>query len=216
MLSRRIQVLQKGDVNAAASEFQSLASQYPEHRDLISSFARRMSGASSGARVSHGTLNISQSSTGTPTGQYHHALTGIQVPFSEGWTVRGDSESSGGGQMLFLRDTVSRADGFVWMKSYDGNGNIDEELRGDLAAKASMRESDWKVHQHTVRRSITSGEQSLSAASDYKENGREMVEHLVWIRNAKARLFFSMRIPASEYATHVSRFDRFIANVKLP
>jgi tetratricopeptide (TPR) repeat protein len=208
-------LLQKGDLNGAAAEFQKLATFYPDYGDLIASMARRLQNRSPNTTIHLGKLELVQSGP-TQIGRYEHRLTKIEIPVSDGWAVRGDTESSGGGEMVLLSDTVSGATGFVWLKPYDGEGKLDAELQNDLEEKPSLRSSDWKVRPQSVERRVVAGEQALSAVADYVDNHRKMIEYLVWVRCTRSRLLFSVRIRAEDFATNQSRFDRFIAAVKIP
>lgn len=208
-------LLQKGDLNGAAAEFQKLAASYPEYGDYIASMSRRLQSRSQTEAIHLGTLELVQQAP-VPTGRYTHKLTKIEIPISDGWRVRGDFQSSGEGEQVTLSDGVSGATGFIWMKPYDGQGNVDAELKEDLGRKKEMREPDWSVRPQSVERRIVAGERALSAVADYTENGRKMVEYLVWIRCTRSRLLFSMNIPAEQFAPNQRRFDRFVADVKIP
>ena len=206
-------LLQKGDLTGAAAEYQKLANSYPDYGDLIASVAKRLQSRSPQDTIHLGTLEVDLRAQ---TGRYTHKLTNVEIPLSDGWRVLGDIESSGGGQMVRLSDTVSGANGFIWLRPEDGNGDLDAKLQASLEEKHTMRNPDWKVRPESVQRRIVAGERALSAIADFDENGRNMVEYLVWIRSTKVHLFFSMTISAGDFAVNQARFDGFISGVKIP
>lgn len=196
-------LLQKGDLTGAGREFQTLAANYQEYSNLFASMSRGRPEPS----ITLGTLN---------NGVYEHALTGIRLILPERWRVMADYDSSGGGQQVALFDEVSRASGFVWMKKYDGKGNLDAELRGDLESKSSQRSSDWKVRPESVQVRTVAGERALSAAADYNQDGRQFVEYLTWIRTTRSRLLYSLRMPAADFEKNKLRLDDFLSTVRIP
>jgi hypothetical protein len=210
-------LLEKGDMNGSAVEFQRLAASYPEHKDLIASLAARRASRtqSTGSTISRGTLFVNRSPDGK-SGRYISRLTGIEFSFTDGWDICGDYPSSDGGEQVCLSDRVSRSSGFIWMKPDGGSGDRESELRNDLVKKPSQRGADWKPRPESVQLRSTAGEPALSAIADYMEDGRRMVEYCTWIRGAKARLFYSMRMPADDFPLYQSRFGQLIATVKLP
>jgi hypothetical protein len=130
--------------------------------------------------------------------------------------VTGDNESSGGGEMLQLLDKVSGATAFLWMRPYDGHGDIEAELQGDVRSKSRDRDPSWKVRPTSIQRRAVAGEQALSAVADYVSNGRPMVEYMVWIRNTRSRLLFSVRTHPDDFTAHQARFDHLISSVRMP
>lgn len=201
--------LQKGDLHQAAAEFQVLATNYPEQRELVASLARRIAGRTRGPGISLGKLD-------PITGIYQHRATGIEVAIPSDWRITSDSSSSGGGEMLGLSDVISGAQTFFWMRRYDGAGRIDEELQADLANKHTMRGQDWRVRPESIRRGIVAGEQAITGVADYTENGKTMVEYVVWIRNLKVRLLFSTRIASEDFAVNENRYGSLVSQVKVP
>ncbi len=79
-------LLQKGDLSGAAQEFQNLAVNYPESKDLIRALA--MGGVGSGTQEI-GTFE---------NGRFHHTLTGIEFNAPVGWNLTFQGASSGDGK----------------------------------------------------------------------------------------------------------------------
>lgn len=201
-------LLQKGDLKQAADEFQTLAATYPEQQSLVASLSRRLSSRVKGPQLRLGELDPAGAS-------YEHSATGIRVPIPSGWKVTSDWDIFDG-EMLGLSDAVSGAQSFVFMRPYDGNGLIDSELNEDLAKKNKARGADWRVRPESVRRTVIAGEQAIVAAADYMEDGNKKVEYLVWIRNQRARLLFSARVPAEDFTGIEKRLAHFASQIRLP
>jgi tetratricopeptide (TPR) repeat protein len=171
-------LLQKGDLQDAALEFQILSQSYPEFKDLIASMASQWRPAS---RQELGTVQ---------NGRYRNSLTGVELKVAEGWSFKGGFESSGNGQMA----TVTSGSGFtvlVWMKpQVDGTADLAPMLRQEMKNKPSMRPPDWKIRTESVQERTLSGHPGLSAVADYTENGKPMVEYDFWVFSGKTHVFF--------------------------
>jgi len=201
-------LLHKGDLKQAAAELQILAATYPDQHALVASLSQRLSARTKGPRTRLGKVDPA-------TGSYEHTATGIRVPIPSGWRVTSDWEISDG-DMLGLYDSASGAHSFVFMSQYNGNGMIDAELREDLAKKHKARGADWRVRPETIHRIVIGGEQAIVGAADYTEEMKRKVEYLVWMRNPKARLFFSARVPAEDFRGVESRLANFASQIRLP
>jgi hypothetical protein len=88
-------LLQKGDLNGAATEFGILSSRYSLHQDLIARMARGLQGAHSEA-------------TGfVRDGRYRNGRTGVEFPVPSAWKITYNGPSSGDGDMVGLSDGSS-------------------------------------------------------------------------------------------------------------
>jgi len=193
-------LLQKGDLDGSSAEFQRLAAAYPEQKEFIASLAahRASRSRSSGSTISLGTLFINRTPSGK-NGRYMNRLTRHRV------LVHGRMGHLRGlpvvdnGEQVCLTDRVSGSEGFIWMKPEDGVWDRAAQLQYDLQVKPRMRGPDWKARSGSVVTKTIAGAPALSAVADYTEESRKMVEYCVWIRGDRARLFYSMRIPAAEF-----------------
>jgi hypothetical protein len=171
-------LLQKGDLQNAALEFQILSQSYPESKDLIASMASQWRPA---PRQELGTVQ---------NGRYRNFLTNVELKVPEGWSFKGDIESSGNGQMA----TVASGSGItvlVWMKpQVDGAADLAPMLRQEMGNKPSMRSADWKIRPESVQERTLSGHPGLSAIADYMQNGKPMVEYDFWVLSGKTHIFF--------------------------
>src|SRR5215475_1801359 len=91
-------MLQKGDLNGAATEFNNLAVRYSEHQALIAKMARRMDGFRKPAGGSTGAMQ---------NGWYRNRMTGLGFPLNEPWRIDYDGPSSDDGEMVGLTDGSS-------------------------------------------------------------------------------------------------------------
>lgn len=197
-------LLEKGDLAGAASEYQILATRYGAEPELISTLTRRTRARNANSGVALGLI---------ADGRYRHNLTGIEFVVPQGWTVSGDADSSGGGQMVMLADSVSKANAFVWMRPYDGHGDLAGELRFDVEEKPKMRGANWKYRPASVQMRTIAGEQAISAVAD---DSGAVVEYLIWIRSTRSRLLYSVRVAAADFPAFQSRFDQLIGTVRIP
>jgi tetratricopeptide (TPR) repeat protein len=188
--------LQKGDLDAAAREFQSLALHYPEHKELIAALAGRFRNSSRGATISLGTYTVNNN---VPQ-SYQHRATGVELRALQGWTMRGDTESSDDGQMVVLSDEKAKALVSVWMKAENYPvSEIPARLQNHLDVKPSQRSdfNQWKIRPESIQRGGAGDHQWLRAIADFKWNGQPMVEYLTWVQTAKTHVVFFARFPAS-------------------
>lgn len=219
-------LLQKGDLEAAAQEFATLSANYPEFREMIADMAGRMEGAGKQRVFSLGTVMLSQ---GDPD-RYRHNVTGVELTAPTGWSLEGDNESSGGGQMVRFSSSDIQADALaVWMKPATAReADIAGMLRDGLARKAQDRAGyiDWKVRPESVQTRVVGGQQALSAIADYSEIGGQasgtmtpglkMVEYLIWVRSARNHICFFGRAKAADLAALQSGMDQLAATAVIP
>lgn len=170
-------LLQKGDLQNAASEFQILSRSYPEYKDLIASMASQMRPAPR----QYGTLR---------NGHYRNFLTNVEFTVPDAWSFKGDGESSGNGQMAII-DCGSGIAVLVWMKPLvERAADLASLLRKDMEGKSSMRSEGWKIRPESVQERTLSGHPGLSSISDYMQNDKPMVEYDFWVRSGKTLVFF--------------------------
>jgi hypothetical protein len=171
-------LLQKGDLQNAALEFQILSQSYPEYKDLIASMA------SQGRPAPHHDLGTVQA------GRYRNSLTNVELTVPEGWLFKGDGESSGDGQMARI-DSGSGITVWIWMKPVTMRAaDIPLGLRKAMEDKPSMRPDGWKIRPESVQERSLSGHLGLSAIADYMQNGKPMVEYDFWVQSGKTHVFF--------------------------
>jgi hypothetical protein len=209
-------LLQKGDLNGAAMEFTTLASNYSEFRDLISGMARRLAGAQPNRVFSRGTVTVSKDQPD----RFAHS-TGVSLTAPQGWRMASSGPSSDGGDMVMFSTSNFKADELaVWMRSADGEGNdISGSLRGYLENKKKTNMQswpDWTVRPESVQNRVVSGQQALSAVADYTENGKKMVEYLIWVRSVKNHVVFLGYADAEDLAALQSGMDQLAATAVIP
>ncbi len=232
-------LLQKGDLAGAAQEFNTLAATYPEFHDLIADMAGRMQ-ASGRARVfSLGTAYLSQ---GDPD-HYRHNRTGVELTAPAEWSLEGDNESSGGGEMVRFSSSNIQTDTLaVWMRPASvPEADIPGMLRDGLARKAQDRTgfAGWKVRPESIQVRVVGGQQALSAIADYNEtavsagsltlNGNiltigknasisseKMVEYLILVRSPKTYVFLFGRAQAADLAALQAGMDELAASAVIP
>ena len=204
-------LIQKGDLVSATQEFQTLALEYSDQRELIASLSRRLSDSPGGGpRAVLGTIE---------NNRYRHKRTGIEFDIPSGWAFQGDSSSSDDGEMIIL--TSSKTNGFaaVWLKpDPTQTQNIPGALRFDMNRKHLDRQEypDWTIRPSSVHTSLIDGQQVLSAMADFTENGHAMVESMNFVRTTKGRAFFFGRVRAEESPTLQAALDQMMATATVP
>ena len=123
-------------------------------------------------------------------GRYRNSLTNVEFTVPDGWSFKGDDESSGNGQMARI-ESDSGITVLVWMKPLlVGAADIPQGLRKAMEDKPSMRPEGWKIRPESVQDRSLSGHLGLSAIADYMQNGRPMVEYDFWVLSGKTHVFF--------------------------
>jgi hypothetical protein len=152
-------------------------------------------------------------------GVYHHNRTGIEFTLPPDWVIVSQEWADGGGQMVFLRDTVSNVVGTVWLKARTIDpADIPALLNRRLDNRLKERNNfeGYKYRSESVRQSTIGGQPALSAAADYLRNGQQMVEYVTWIEGPKSRVLFNSRMPATALPGFQNRFDTVIQSAVAP
>ena len=171
-------LLQKGDLQNAALEFQILSQSYPESKSLIASMASQWR---PGNRFELGAVQDRL---------YRNFLTNVELAIPEGWSFQGDNQSSGNGQMARINsgsgNTVS-----VWMRpQVMAAADLAPTLREAMRNKPFMRSGGWKIRPASIQERTLSGHPGLSAIADYTQNSKPMVEYDFWVLSGKTHVFF--------------------------
>jgi hypothetical protein len=200
---------QKGDLDAASREFQTLALVYAEYRELIAGLAKRMVAANLAQRAQRGIA--------TDYTRYRHTATGVQLTHALHTSFQGDFDSFDGGQMaVFAGHSLAVS---VWLKPETQHPNdLAAAVRNDLASTAARRTDldGWTVRQESVHPGGGTDRQWLSAVADYTDQGKKMVEWLTWYRTTKNHVFFFARIPADQLGAHQTNFEKMVAAAVIP
>jgi hypothetical protein len=152
-------------------------------------------------------------------GIYHHNRTGIEFTLPPDWVIVSQGWAGGGGQMVFLRDTVSNVIGTVWLKARPIDpADIPALLNRRLDNRIKERNNfeGYKYRSEGLRQSTIGGQPALSAVADYLRNGQQMVEYVTWIEGPKSRALFNSRMPATALPGFQSRFDTVIQSAVVP
>lgn len=239
-------LLQKGDLNGAATEFNVLAANYSEFHDTVAAMAGKMAGVEHGRTFSSGTATISQSEPE----RYQNNLTGVKFTMPPGWRLEGDGPSSSDGEIVMFSTTSVHTDLVAaWMKPRNNDASqIPGLLRGDLARKHLDRTDfdGWTVRPESVQSRTVAGQQALSAVADYNAynvpimadsiqvqgktvvatnpramativpQATKMAEYLIWIRTPKTHVQFFGRAKVEDLAALQSAMDQLAANTVIP
>jgi tetratricopeptide (TPR) repeat protein len=216
-------LLQKGDLNDAAREFQVLSSSYAEYKELIKSLAGAIpertvyvGSPSPGGGVLRLIGRAPVSEIGTfENGRYHHNLTGIVFDAPAGWTLGTQGASSDDGEIVEFNDPTGKLTVAVWMKP-DGTPvkGMEGALAADRDAKHLLRDDSWSI-VHSAPRTVA-GQQALSAMADFMQNGEKQVEFLTWVRSTSCRAQFFGAAPVADAATVERALDQMMASARIP
>ena len=184
-------LLQKGDLNGAATEYNILAANYSEFHDIVGRMARTMATVNHERVFSRGIVTISR---GEPD-RFEHTVTHVALTAPPNWRLEGSAGSSDGGDMATFSTSNFKAGTLaVWMKADDAKGSdIAATLQGYLRNKIRTNPQswpDWTVRPESVQSRVVSGQQALGAVADYTEDGQKKVEYLIWVRSAKNHVLF--------------------------
>lgn len=192
-------LLQKGDLNAAATEFGVLAANFGEFHEMVAAMAKQMAGVQQGRTFSKGTVFLSQ---GEPD-RYQHRLTGVALVAPPGWQLDGDGPAPNEGEQVTFRARGPSPNVYavaVWLKP-TSNPGVDPAvlLRRDVANKKQTmsRYPDWTLRPQSIQTLTVAGQPAMSAIADYTYEGAARVEYLIWVRSQKNHvLFFGHANPA--------------------
>jgi hypothetical protein len=196
-------LLQKGDLNGAALEFNILATRFSEHQALIAKMASRLRGV------------FNQPAGIVRDGRYRNKRTGLEFPVQAPWKATYDGPSSDNGDMVGLSDGSS-VDFGVWMiPEASTPAEIPEKLRAAPPTKAKL--TGWAMRPESIQTRRINGQQALSAVADYVEDGQKMAAAYTWIYTAKTHVVFIAReVPVSDLPAVQARFDQLVATAVVP
>ena len=199
-------LIQKGDLNGAATEFNILATTYSEHQALIAKLANRWSLVRKPAGV-------------VQNGVYKNASTGVQLELSSPWRTTYDGPSSDDGEMVGLTDGSS-IDYGVWMKAWTiAAADIPKKLQGSPAAKVKMNAdiTGFAFRPETIQMRTINGNQSLTGVADYSENGQRLVAIYIWVFTPKTHtVFIARQAPAADLTTAQSKLEQMVNRAVVP
>jgi tetratricopeptide (TPR) repeat protein len=197
-------LLQKGDLQGAAQEFQVLSQSYPEYKDLVASMTAQMR---SGSPREYGVL---------ADGRFHNFLTDIELAIPDGYTFAGCFPSSGDGEQAILR-SQSRPNVEVWMRPVAGPiADLRAELRKEMIRKPADRGEGWKERPESAQERTISGKPGISVVADYMNNGKPWVEYLIWINTGKTFTQFFGQAPADQLAVLQQGVDTVANSAVIP
>jgi hypothetical protein len=205
-------LLQKGDLTAAAREFQMLAD-YSEYKDVIAALAGRT--RESNVLNSRGTY----SSYGRgESGHYINSATGVAFLVPAGWSFD-DAEPSGGGEMAHLWDPKTQLSIWVWMKAEQHPvAELAALLRHDLEVTPPIRADleGWKILPDTVGTYGGGDHQYLRAVAQFVLRGQRWYEPLIWARSTKTHVMFFARFPETYPGDVHARFEEVRNSAVIP
>jgi len=234
-------LLQKGDLNGAATEYNILAANYSDFHDLVASMSRTMNAVNHERVFTRGTVTISK---GEPD-KFEHTVTHVALTAPPKWQLEGSSESSDGGDIVMFSTSEIRTDILAaWMRAYTGHEtDFTAMLRHDAEHKAQDRKdyTGWAIRPESVQLRTIAGHQALSAVADYTEpaiqgqmvvwrNGQttvvnphasstetyKMAEYFIWVRSPKTFVQFFGRAKADDLPKLQAGLDQLAATAVIP
>ncbi len=203
-------LLQKGDLNGAQQEFQTLVLNYSDYRDLIATMSGRPLGGTHQPSVTLGTVQ---------NGRYHHKATGIEFAAPAGWTLTGDSPSSDNGEMVGFCKPKTQLCLQVWLRpDTTSPSDITAALHHDLDRKHEDRQEGWVVRPASVQMRMVGGQQAISGIADFQyfvEAGPG-IEYLTWVRSTKGRAFFFATGPLEDAAVLQAGMEQLLGSALVP
>jgi tetratricopeptide (TPR) repeat protein len=203
-------LLQKGDLNGAQQEFQTLVLNYPDYRDLIATMSGRPLGGTHQPNVTLGTVQ---------NGRYHHKATGIEFAAPAGWALTGDSPSSDNGEMVVFCKPNTQLCLQVWLRpDTTSPSDITAALHRDLDRKHEDRPQGWTVRPASVQMRMVGGQQAIGGIADFRYDvqGGAGIECLTWVRSTKGRAFFFATGLLTDASVLQSGMDQLLASTLVP
>jgi hypothetical protein len=198
-------LLQKGDLEGAAREFQALSALYPDQKEAIAALATRVGPGQ--PRLTLGTMH---------NGRYVHALTGVQLIANGELKVVQEDKSSDDGEMVVLGKANEIAVA-VWLKpEVHAPSELAALVKHDLENKPTQRPAGWKVRPESVRTGGGTDRQWVTAIADFTQNGIKAVELVTWYRTPKVHAFFFAPMAEQMLAQNQERFRVVWATAVIP
>jgi hypothetical protein len=148
--------------------------------------------------------------------RYRNFLTNVELTVPDGWSFKGDGESSDNGQMARI-ESDSGITVRVWMRpQMVGEADIPPGLRKCMEDKPSMRPEGWTIRPESVRDRSLSGHRGLSAIADYKQNGTPMVEYDFWVLSGKTHVFFFGQAEEQNLETLQANIETVAKSARIP
>jgi uncharacterized protein (TIGR03435 family) len=197
-------LLQKGDLQGAAQEFQVLSQSYPDYKDLVVSMTAQMR---SGSPREYGVL---------VDGRFHHFQTDIELTIPDGYTFAGCYPSTGDGEQAILI-SQSSPNVEVWMRpALQPIADLHAELHRQVTRKPADRGEGWIERPESVQERSISGNPAISVVADYMNNGKPWVEYLIWIDTLKSHTQFFGNAEASQLALLQQSVDTVANSALIP
>lgn len=149
-------------------------------------------------------------------GRYRNLLTNVEFMVPDGWEFKGDSPSSGNGQMAIV-ESGSGVTVEVWMKPFVlEEAKIVGELHTQMEIKHSMRPEGWTIRPESIQDRFLSGHLGLSSIADYTVNGTPMVEYDFWVLSGKTHVFFFGQAEADKLEALRADVDAVAQSAQMP
>ena len=194
--------LQKGDFPGAAREFNTLALNYGDQKEVVSAMtmAMRMA-ASMRVATAQAPSTPPMLTKGTlENGVYHHTKTGTEIRLPAGWSVTGDGDSSGTGEAVTLRDDSGQSYFVFMVPDPRSLAEIPATLDHDVDYKLHQRVVDgvagFKMRSGSLMKWAQGNWQAASVAFEFGQDGQQ-IEYDTWVRTEKTMVYFRGICPAS-------------------
>jgi hypothetical protein len=152
-------------------------------------------------------------------GVYRHDRTGVEFTLPSGWTLVSQGHADHGGHGVVLKDSVTDAFGWVWMKSQRNEpGDIAGLLERRLDVKLLQRNNfeGYKFRPGSVQHITVGGNQGMGVIADYVSLGQRKSEYLTWIYSGKTHVYFDGRVPEAQLPAFQARFNELIQSAVIP
>jgi len=219
-----------GDLDGAIRLYQQIITTSPANSEVRTQ-AERLLAAAEAYRRTTGTGPRSLGEVWS-SNLYWNRRSEITFQMPSGWKVQGTYPSSDKGEQVnisipYPNPSKPPAQASVWMIKFPvaiDDATIEQQL--DDAPLLTMRQraqdgTGWKLREgpngQVSARLPGGGKPAVDAFADYRENGRAMVECMVWVITNRSRAFFSLRMAAEDfYDGLVVTFLNIVDSAKVP
>ena len=215
--------LQKGDFSVATREFNTLALNYGDQKEVVSAMSTAMRLAQSmqvvgGQAVSWLSPRLT---TGTlQNGVYHNTATGTEIRLPAGWSITGDEGPSSMGETVIVRDGSGQSYS-AWMRPDSIPAReIDADLQQDLDSRIRQQTMDGvrgsKIRPGTLLKWLAGRSRGLSVVFDLGPDRALQIEYDAWVRSDKTVVYFRGICPASVITSLSKHIQMLEAATVLP
>jgi hypothetical protein len=213
-------LIHKGDLAAAAREFQTLVTAYAEQTDLMASVSKRLSGLGDLAQTPEPPTALTR---GTLETVYRLKSFGVEMTLPPGWDVTEDRGADGVRDSIFVHDRKTNFSVDVFVErlaetdpAISGNEAVKRIMDAKVRERISNGVPGFAIIPDTMRAWTVHGRPALSAVAKLNWGKMDQYRYLAVICGASSYAFADGFAPETDVSAYRERVEQLIAGTKVP